>query len=163
MSCRYRPLPIPGRFDSPAPCWQHPGLWTQSQSTLAARKGHLLFLTFLFPDAERSKDISLVAVPVISPNGCGPLAQGLGGKAAEGQGTSDLSLRQTGGKRDREVQSHPRDKGRLRVLMSSIGERGLPYWGCCRAILHGGAVRDNSGMGKVLSELPYPDVCCPVL
>lgn len=93
MSCRYRPLPIPGRLYSPDPCWQYPGLWTQSQSTLAARKGHLLFLTFLFPAAERSKDISLVAVPVISPNGCGPLAQGLGGKAAEGQRSTFNDLR----------------------------------------------------------------------
>lgn len=65
-----------------------------------------------------------MAVPVSSPNGCGPLAQGLGGKAAEGQGTSDLSLRQIEGKRDRKVQSHPGNKEGLRVLTSSIGERG---------------------------------------
>lgn len=106
------------------PCRQHPGSQTQSQSTLAVGKGHLLFLTFLFPAAQRSKDISLVAVPVISPNGCDPLAQGLGGQAAEGQRTSDLSLRIEGKRERQDDLPHPRNRG-LRVFPPSAAGSAL--------------------------------------
>lgn len=118
---RYSPL---SQRSCPVPCRQHPDSQTQSQSSLAVQKGHLLFLTFLFPAAQRSKDISLVAVPVIGPNGCGPLAQGLEGQAAEGQRTSVLSLR-IGGKREgQEDLPHPSDRG-LRVFPPSAARSAL--------------------------------------
>lgn len=51
--------------------------------------------------------MAVLAVPVIGPNGCGPLTQGLGGQAAEGQRTSDLSLRIEGKREGQEDPTPP--------------------------------------------------------